>query len=126
MCKHIFFAVFTEIYQPLRDIILKSAEFKEIAAEVSDKAITLVKNTGISPLPLSVKEHKRILIVPQETANPFAFMMGGKNKKKPVEYLKEKLEAEGFEVTIYESMMDKILKAPRKQKYFMQTAWDNN
>ncbi len=63
-------------------------------------------------MPLSVKEHKRILIVPQETPNPFAFMMGGKNKKKPVEYLKEKLEAEGFEVTIYESMMDKILESP--------------
>ena len=46
--------------------------------------------------------------MPQETPNPFAFMMGGKNKKKPVEYLKEKLEAEGFEVTIYESMMDKM------------------
>ncbi len=66
-------------------------------------------------MPLSVKEHKRILIVPQETPNPFAFMMGGKNKKKPVEYLKEKLEAEGFEVTIYESMMDKILKAPEEE-----------
>ena len=53
--------------------------------------------------------------MPQETPNPFAFMMGGKNKKKPVEYLKEKLEAEGFEVTIYESMMDKILKAPEEE-----------
>ena len=95
--------------------VIGSPEFKEIAAEVSDKAITLVKNTGTSPLPLSVKEHKRILIVPQETPNPFAFMMGGKNKKKPFEYLKEKLEAEGFEVTIYESMMDKILKAPEEE-----------
>lgn len=105
-----------EIVPPKEGLnVIGSPEFKEIAAEVSDKAITLVKNTGTSPLPLSVKEHKRILIVPQETPNPFAFMMGGKNKKKPVEYLKEKLEAEGFEVTIYESMMDKILKAPEEE-----------
>lgn len=95
--------------------VIGSEEFKEIAKEVSDKAITLVKNVGKSPLPLSTKEHKRILLVPQETPNPFAFMMGGKSKKKPVEYLKELLEKEGFEVTIYESMMDKILKAPEEE-----------
>lgn len=95
--------------------VIGSEEFKEIAKEVSDKAITLVKNVGKSPLPISPKEQKRILLVPQETSNPFAFMMGGKAKKKPVEYLKEKLEQEGFEVTIYESMMDKILKAPEEE-----------
>lgn len=106
----------TEIVPPKEGLsVIGSEEFKEIAKEVSDKAITLVKNVGKSPLPLSTKEHKRILLVPQETPNPFAFMMGGKSKKKPVEYLKELLEKEGFEVTIYESMMDKILKAPEEE-----------
>lgn len=106
----------TEIVPPKEGLsVIGSEEFKEIAKEVSDKAITLVKNVGKSPLSLSTKEHKRILLVPQETPNPFAFMMGGKSKKKPVEYLKELLEKEGFEVTIYESMMDKILKAPEEE-----------
>ncbi|MGN0290745.1 MAG: glycoside hydrolase family 3 protein [Lachnospiraceae bacterium] len=106
----------TEIVPPKEGLsVIGSEEFKEIAKEVSDKAITLVKNVGKSPLPLSTKEHKRILLVPQETPNPFAFMIGGKSKKKPVEYLKELLEKEGFEVTIYESMMDKILKAPEEE-----------
>ena len=106
----------TEIVPPAEGLsVIGSEEFKEIAKEVSDQAITLVKNVGRSPLPISGEEHQRILLVSQETQNPFAFMMGGKNKKKPVEYLKEKLEAEGFTVTIYESMMDKILNAPEEE-----------
>lgn len=95
--------------------VIGSEEFKKIAKEVSDQAITLVKNVGRSPLPISGEEHQRILLVPQETQNPLTFMMSGKNKKKPVEYLKEKLESEGFTVTIYESMMDKILNAPEEE-----------
>lgn len=106
----------TEIVPAAEELnVIGSEEFKEIAREVSDHAITLVKNVGRSPLPISGEEHQRILLVSQETQNPFAFMMGGKNKKKPVEYLKEKLEEEGFTVTIYESMMDKILNAPEEE-----------
>lgn len=106
----------TEIVPPKEGLkVIGSEEFKEIAKEVSDQAITLVKNVGRSPLPISGEEHQRILLVSQETPNPFAFMMGGNHKKKPVEYLREKLEAEGFTVTIYESMMDKILNAPQEE-----------
>lgn len=106
----------TEIVPPKEGLsVIGSEEFKAVAKEVSDQAITLVKNIGKSPIPLSLKEHKRILLVPQETPNPFAFMSGGKSKKKPVEYLKELLEKEGFEVTVYESMMDKILSASEEE-----------
>lgn len=105
-----------EIVPPAEGLsVIGSEEFHKIAREVSEKAITLVKNIGKSPLPISTQKQKRILLVPQETANPFAFMMGGKGKKKPVEYLKERLEQEGFQVTIYESMMDKILNAPEEE-----------
>lgn len=105
-----------EIVPPAEGLsVIGSEEFHKIAREVSEKAITLVKNIGKSPLPISPQKQKRILLVPQETANPFAFMMGGKGKKKPVEYLKERLEQEGFQVTIYESMMDKILNAPEEE-----------
>ena len=57
--------------------VIGSQEFKDIAKEVSDKAITLVKNIGDSPLPLSPEKHKRILLVPQEKESAFALMAGG-------------------------------------------------
>ena len=96
--------------------VIGSQEFKDIAREVSDKAITLVKNIGDSPLPLSPEKHKRILLVPQEKESAFALMAGGAGKKESyIDYLKNKLEAEGFEVTIYESAIDKIAKLPKEE-----------
>ena len=96
--------------------VIGSEEFKAIAREVSDKAITLVKNIGDSPLPLSPEKHKRILLVPQEKESAFALMAGGAGKKESyIDYLKNKLEAEGFEVTIYESAIDKIAKLPKEE-----------
>ena len=96
--------------------VIGSEEFKEIAKEVSDKAITLVKNIGDSPLPLSPEKHKRILLVPQEKESAFALMAGGAGKKESyIDYLKNKLEAEGFDVTIYESAIDKIAKLPKEE-----------
>ena len=96
--------------------VIGSEEFKAIAREVSDKAITLVKNIGDSPLPLSPEKHKRILLVPQEKESAFALMAGGAGKKESyIDYLKNKLEAEGFDVTIYESAIDKIAKLPKEE-----------
>lgn len=104
--------------------VIGSQEFKDIAKEVSDKAITLVKNVGSSPLPISPDKYKRVLLVPQETKNPFAFMMGGVNKKTATEYLKDKLSAEGFEVTIYESLTDKMQKlSPQEAGKAMMDAY---
>lgn len=95
--------------------VIGGSEFKELAREVSDKAITLVKNIGDSPLPISPDKYKRVLLVPQESKSPFASMMGEANKKTVGEYLKEKLEAEGFGVTIYESVMEKVAKVPPQE-----------
>ena len=96
--------------------VIGSQEFKDIAKEVSDKAITLVKNIGDSPLPISPEKHKRILLVPQEKESAFALMAhGAGNKESHVDYLKKKLEAEGFEVTIYESAIDKMAKLPKEE-----------
>ncbi|RRD94271.1 beta-hexosaminidase [Clostridiales bacterium COT073_COT-073] len=107
----------TEIMPPKEGMsVIGSQEFKAIAREVSDQAITLVKNIGDSPLPICPQKHRRILLVPQAVTNPIATILsGGKSKKPPVEYLKEKLEAEGFTVTIYESMMDKLEKLPPEE-----------
>ncbi|MCI8326990.1 MAG: beta-hexosaminidase, partial [Lachnospiraceae bacterium] len=105
-----------EIVPPAEGLdVIGSKEFKEIAKEISDQAITLVKSVGKSPLPISPKDQKRILLVPQESLDPLSFMMGGEKKKKPVDYLKEKLEKEGFTITIYESIMDKVAKVPPEE-----------
>ena len=43
-------------------------------------------------------------------------MAGGAGKKESyIDYLKNKLEAEGFDVTIYESAIDKIAKLPKEE-----------
>lgn len=85
-------------------------EHSLIAKQVSDDSITLVKNID-NIFPLSPTKTKRILIVPQEDENPFSSFMP---KKGPTLYekIKEKLEKEGFEVTIFESLMDKAKKLP--------------
>ena len=61
-------------------------ENKAIAKEVSDKAITLVKNTQ-DVLPIAPEKTKRVLLV----------------------------EAKGFEVEIWESPIDKIMKLPKEE-----------
>ncbi|MDE7249549.1 MAG: beta-hexosaminidase, partial [Lachnospiraceae bacterium] len=85
------------------------AEFRKISDEVSDKAITLVKNLD-NILPLDPKKHRRILLVPQASENPFAMFMP--KRKTPFEIFKELLEKEGFEVTIYQSLMERIKTLP--------------
>ncbi len=85
------------------------AEFRAVADEVSDKAITLVKNLD-NVLPLDTKKHKRILLVPQASENPFAMFMP--KRKTHFDTFKELLEKEGFEVTVYQSLMERAKTLP--------------
>ena len=85
------------------------AEFRKISDEVSDKGITLVKNVD-NVLPLNPQKHKRILLVPQASENPFAMFMP--KRKTPFESLKELLEKEGFEVTVYQSIIERAKSLP--------------
>ncbi|WP_297132851.1 glycoside hydrolase family 3 protein [Terrisporobacter sp.] len=109
----------TEILQPKEEAMAKIGlpENTAIEAEVSDKAITLVKNKeGI--FPITPEKHKRVLLVEVKGMESgfgklMAMMNGG--KKSPIENLKELLEAEGYEVEIYESPMDKIMKLPKEE-----------
>jgi len=96
--------------------VIGSEEFKNIAKEISDEAITLVKNVDKSILPISVEKNKRILLIEQEISNPvMALFVGGGNKKTFTEYFKEKLEKEGFEVDIYESPIDKVKRVSKEE-----------
>ncbi len=109
----------TEILQPKEEAMAKigTEKNKAVAPEISDKAITLVKNTQ-ELLPISPEKNKRVLLV--EVKGPesaygkiMAAMSGG--KKKPIELMKEMLEGAGFEVEIYESAIDKLLKLPPQE-----------
>ena len=87
-------------------------QFQQIAAEVSDKAITLVKNLdGI--LPINPAKHKRVLLVPQQSENPFAMYMP--KRITPFEQLRDLLIKEGFEVTIYQSLMEQAKTLPPQE-----------
>ena len=92
-------------------------ENKAIAKEVSDKAITLVKNTQ-DVLPIAPEKTKRVLLVEAKGFDggfgKFIEIMGGA-KKKPIEIVKELLEAKGFDVEIWESPIDKIMKLPKEE-----------
>ncbi|MGN0814942.1 MAG: glycoside hydrolase family 3 protein [Candidatus Coproplasma sp.] len=89
--------------------VIGCEEFSRISAEVSDRAITLIKEEqGV--LPLDPVRHRRILLVPQLSENPFAAFMP--KRATPVEQLAALLEKEGFAVTIYESVMEQAKKLP--------------
>lgn len=81
----------------------------DVSNEVCKKAITLVKKED-GVLPLSLDKYKKILLVYLTNDNPFAFMM----PKTPtiIDYIKDKLTKEGFEVEIFESNMDKAKSLP--------------
>lgn len=97
-----------DLFKDLDFSKIGSVEAKEAAKEVTKKGITLVKNEE-NIFPLNKEKIKRILIVPQKDENPFEAMMP---KRGPTifEYFASKLVEEGFEVEIFESLMDKAKK----------------
>ncbi|MDE7436463.1 MAG: glycoside hydrolase family 3 protein [Lachnospiraceae bacterium] len=72
--------------------ILQCQEHIAMAQECADEAITLVKDTQ-QLLPISPERHKRVLL---EILGDFP------SNEHVLTYFKEKLEAEGFAVTVYE------------------------
>lgn len=87
-------------------------ENKAIFKKVADAAITLVKNKE-SIFPLHPMNGKRILLVPVKGhEGGFGQLLGGGDN--PTETLKNLLTKEGFDVSIYESVMDKIMAGPKE------------
>lgn len=86
----------------------------KIAEEVADKAITLVKNNeGI--FPISPEDKKRVLLVDVKgTQGGFGAFIG--DSEKASAKMKVLLEAEGFEVTIWESAEERIMKMPEDER----------
>ncbi|NCA98647.1 MAG: glycoside hydrolase family 3 protein, partial [Clostridia bacterium] len=108
--------------KPGKDLLLPKAEAlakiglpenRAVFSQVADKAITLVKNKQ-DIFPLTPEKTRRILLV--EVKGPESqfgkAIAGGGN---PLADLKELLAAEGFDVSIYESPLDKIMKLPENE-----------
>ena len=97
--------------------IIGCEEHKQVAKDIADQAITLVKNTQ-DVLPITPEKTKRVLLVEAKGFDggfgKFIEIMGGA-KKKPIEIVKELLEAKGFDVEIWESPIDKIMKLPKEE-----------
>ena len=100
---------------------LGKQEYKDTAAAISKDAITLVKYLDKDVLPLTPEKYKRIMIV-YVKGNDGAMAqlakgaMGGAGAKTPAETLRDMLMEKGFDAFVYESPLDKALKAQKEGK----------
>ena len=106
----------TEILPPKEEALAKIGlpENKALFKEVADHAITLVKDKQ-EIWPVTPEKYKRVLLVDVKgVQGGFGAMLGG--KEKVVDIMKELLEKQGFEVTIWESTEEKIMKLPEDER----------
>lgn len=90
-------------------------ENKKVAHEVTDKAITLVKNKE-HIFPISPAKQKRVLLVDVKGhEGGFGMIMGGSSKR-PVDVMKELLEKEDFTVIIWQSLEDQVKDLPPEKR----------
>ena len=90
-------------------------ENKKVTHEVTDKAITLVKNKE-HIFPISPAKQKRVLLVDVKGhEGGFGMIMGGSSKR-PVDVMKELLEKEGFTATIWQSLEDQVKDLPPEKR----------
>ena len=106
----------TEILPPKEEALAKIGlpENKALFKEVADHAITLVKDKQ-EIWPVTPEKYKRILLVDVKgVQGGFGALLGG--KEKAVDIMKDLLEEQGFEVTIWESTEEKIMKLPEDER----------
>jgi beta-N-acetylhexosaminidase len=90
-------------------------ENKALFKEVADRAITLVKDKQ-DIWPVTPEKYKRVLLVDVKgVQGGFGALIG--SKEKAVDMMKELLEAQGFEVTVWESTEEKIMKLPEEERF---------
>ncbi len=106
----------TEILLPKEEALAKVGlpENKALFKQVADNAITLVKDKQ-DVWPVTPEKYKRILLVDVKgVQGGFGAMLGG--KEKAVDIMKDLLEEQGFEVAIWESTEEKIMKLPEEER----------
>lgn len=89
-------------------------EYKDMTAEIADKAITLVKYKDEGVLPITPEKYKKIMIVyvkgadgPMDKLMELA-MKGMPAKPTPAQTLCEMLCAKGFDAFVYEGPLDRV------------------
>ena len=106
----------TDILPPKEEALAKIGlpENTALFKQVADQAITLVKDKQ-DIWPVTPEKYKRILLVDVKgVQGGFGAMIG--SKEKAVDIMKELLEAQGFEVSIWESTEEKIMKLPEEER----------
>ena len=89
-------------------------ENKALFKEVADRAITLVKDKQ-DIWPVTPEKFKRVLLVDVKgVQGGLGAMLGG--KEKVVDIMKELLEAQGFQVTVWESTEEENHETSRRRK----------
>lgn len=107
-----------EIMMPKEEAMaqINTEESQQIADEVADKAITLVKDKQEDIFPVTPERYKRILIVDVEgQKGGFGAMIAG-DKKRASDKMKEILEERGHEVSVWESTEERIMKLPPEEQ----------
>lgn len=93
---------------------------RKVAAEVSEKSITLAKQTGENIFPVTPQKYRKIMLMPVNTpASEFSKFTGNVSKAdKVAEALREKLNACGFQAELFESPLKHIerLRSPYDYK----------
>jgi beta-N-acetylhexosaminidase len=106
----------TEILLPKEEAMAKIGLPENVALfnQVADRAITLVKDKQ-DIWPVTPEKFKRVLLVDVKgVQGGFGALIG--SKEKAVDIMKELLEAQGFEVTIWESTEERIMKLPEEER----------
>lgn len=96
--------------------LIGTAEAKASAAEVSDKAITLVKAKQEGIFPITAERYKRILIVEVDGYKGGFGALINSGKKRASDTLKELLEERGHDVSIWENTEERIKKLPEEER----------
>ncbi|CYU29398.1 beta-hexosaminidase [Streptococcus suis] len=91
-------------------------EAKQLAKEVADKAITLVKAKQEGIFPVNPERYKRILLVEVDGYKGGFGAMINAGKKRAADTLKELLEARGHQVSIWENTEARIAKLPEEER----------
>ena len=117
-----------EVMPPKEGIeVIGCRKHKEVAEEISQRGITMVKRAEDAPLPMSPEKYPRVLLVPLGKTNPLLSVMGMGGDKDPANRLKEELIKEGFQVSVYESPVGKLMEqiaamSPEKQREAVSAA----
>ncbi|HEM3198137.1 TPA: beta-hexosaminidase [Streptococcus suis 14A] len=91
-------------------------EAKQLAKEVADKAITLVKAKQEGIFPVNPERYKRILLVEVDGYKGGFGAMINAGKKRAADTLKELLEDRGHQVSIWENTEARIAKLPEEER----------